>query len=142
MALVVMMTWVTAGILFFLSGLHIYWMLGGKKGTLAVIPSNGLKPLFRPRKTGTGMVAGALAFAGWMVLELGVVDSQRFPDWLLTCVGWILSIVFILRAIGDFTWVGFFKKKKGTLFAKWDNALFSPLCLFLGICMIFITTTK
>ncbi|UHA75125.1 DUF3995 domain-containing protein [Paenibacillus sp. 481] len=138
--MVTFLAWVTGGILFLLSGVHIYWVLGGKKGAVAAIPSNGSKPLFKPSKIGTLIVAGALAIAGWLVLELGVMKGLLFPDWLIGYGGWALSIVFILRAIGEFKWLGFFKKERGTLFAKWDSALYSPLCLVIGICIVFIVS--
>lgn len=116
-----------------LSGIHLYWMAGGEVGAKAVIPSNGSEPLFRPGKAGTGMVAAALALAGWFVLELGgAVERYVFPEWLFSFGGWVLGGIFLLRAIGELKWVGFFKKHKGTLFAAWDTMLFSPLCLFLG----------
>ncbi|WP_028594418.1 DUF3995 domain-containing protein [Paenibacillus assamensis] len=127
-------------ILFLLSGIHLYWVAGGKGGFLAAIPSDGSELKFRPTKMATSVVAGGLALAGLFVLELGeVMEGLIFPDWLFLYGGWILSGVFILRAVGDFRWVGFFKKQKGTLFAKWDTLLYSPLCLFIGICLIIVT---
>ena len=132
-------TWIVGGILLLLSGIHLYWMMGGKRGVLAVIPSEGSEAKFRPTPIATGIVAALLALAGWFVLELGsVIDSLLFPDWLFPYGGWVLGGVFIVRAVGDFRWVGFFKKRKGTLFAKWDTVLYSPLCLFLGIGLIVV----
>jgi hypothetical protein len=136
------LTWLISLMLFLLCGVHLYWMLGGKKGGLAAIPSDGSKPLFRPTKVATGVVAGTLAIMGWFVLELGnVAGSHLFSESLLFGGGWLLSVVFLLRAVGDFKWVGFSKRKKGTLFAKWDILLFSPLCLFIGICLMIITNS-
>ncbi|UJF33021.1 DUF3995 domain-containing protein [Paenibacillus hexagrammi] len=110
-----------------------------RKGALAAIPSTGSEPLFRPGKTATVVVAVALALAGWFVLELGeAVHRFLFPSWLLMCGGWLLAAVFILRTIGDFRWVGLFKKQRGTLFAKWDTRLYSPLCLFIGVCLLVV----
>ncbi len=126
-------------ILFVLSGIHLYWVAGGRRGLLAAIPSDGSKINFRPTKMATAVVAVALAAAGLFVLELGeVMERLIFPDWLFRYGGWILSGVFLLRTVGDFRWIGFFKKQKGTLFAKWDTLLYSPLCLFIGIGLIFV----
>jgi hypothetical protein len=134
------LTWTVSGILFLLSAIHIYWLLGGRVGTAAVIPSRGAEVLFRPRNIATATVAVALALAGGFVLELGeVIQRFVFVDWLYKYGGWFLSAVFILRAIGDFRLMGFFKKEKGTLFSKWDTFLYSPLCLFIGICLIVVT---
>jgi hypothetical protein len=84
-----MLFWIIGAILFLLSGIHLYWMAGGEAGAKAVIPSNGTEPLFRPGKAGTGMVAAALALAGWFVLELGdAVERYLFPEWLFSFGGW------------------------------------------------------
>ncbi|MFC5401314.1 DUF3995 domain-containing protein [Cohnella soli] len=135
-----MITWTEASVLFLLSGIHFYWMAGGKLGVFSAIPSRGSELVFYPSNVGTGIVAGALALAGWFVLELGeAVERTLFPDWLLMYGGWVLAFVFIIRTIGDFRWVGFFKKHKGTLFAQRDTMLYSPLCLLIGGCLIFLT---
>jgi hypothetical protein len=38
-----------------------------------------------------------------------------------------------VRAIGDFNYVGFFKRRRGTRFAHLDTRLYSPLALGLGL---------
>lgn len=128
------MAWMLGTILFLLGGLHIYWIVGGKFGALAAIPSNGSELLFKPKKAGTAFVAGALIFSGYIALALGeVVHTFILAEWMVSTGGWIIALVFFIRTIGDFHWVGFFKKKKGTLFAHWDTRLYSPLCLFIAI---------
>jgi len=52
---------------------------------------------------------------------------------LLSICGWAIPAIFLLRALGDFRYVGFFKKVKTTPFAKADTKFFSPLCLMLGL---------
>lgn len=138
-----MFTWIVGGVLFLLSGIHLYWMAGGRAGALAAIPSTGSESLFQPTAMATGFVAAALAVAGWFVLELGEV-AQRvlFPDWSFIYGGWTLASIFIIRAVGDFRWVGLFKKQRGTLFAKRDTFLYSPLCLFIGSCLIIVITNQ
>jgi len=44
-----------------------------------------------------------------------------------------LFSIFLLRAIGDFNYVGFFKKIKDTNFGKMDSKYYSPLCLVIAI---------
>lgn len=39
----------------------------------------------------------------------------------------------LLRAVGHFRLVGFFKKITGSRFARLDTMLFSPLCMALGL---------
>ncbi|RUT31994.1 DUF3995 domain-containing protein [Paenibacillus zeisoli] len=133
---------VIALILFILSALHIYWIFGGRWGTTAAIPSRGEEPLFRPSAISTGVVALLLALAAWLVLELGAVKPVLFPEVLLRIGGWLIGAVFTLRAIGDFRWVGFFKKTKGTTFARMDSVFFSPLCLFLGLSVLLIAAWR
>ncbi|WP_028547155.1 DUF3995 domain-containing protein [Paenibacillus taiwanensis] len=115
-----------------LSALHVYWMLGGRWGSTAVIPTRGNKPLFKPRKIGTLGVAWLLACAAVIMIGMGGLTQPLLPDWAYQCGGWVIFSVFLLRSIGEFRWVGFFKKEKGTPFAGWDSALFSPLCLLLA----------
>ncbi len=50
----------------------------------------------------------------------------------------VLTQMFGKTKRGDFKWVGFFKRKKGTVFAKWDTVLYSPLCFLLGTAILMI----
>ena len=43
------------------------------------------------------------------------------------------GLVLLLRAIGDFNLVGFFKRIRGSAFARMDTWFYSPLCVLLGI---------
>jgi hypothetical protein len=52
----------------------------------------------------------------------------------------VLGAVFVLRAIGERKLVGFFKRVRGTAFARWDTWLFSPLCLALGVSVLWLAT--
>jgi hypothetical protein len=51
-----------------------------------------------------------------------------------------LALAFFLRALGDLRLVGFTKRVRGTKFAQWDDAVFSPLCLLLGYAFLFVAT--
>ncbi|WP_226000012.1 DUF3995 domain-containing protein [Paenibacillus sp. BJ-4] len=79
-----------------------------------------------------------LALAAWFVFELGGVTQPLFFRSFYSYGAGLLSCLFILRSIGDFKWVGFFKRKKGTVFAKWDSVLYSPLCFLLGSALLII----
>jgi hypothetical protein len=121
---------------------HLYWAAGGRLGADAVIPrkpvEQGGEPLFHPSPIGTLMVAAFLLG----VIGLGIV-VQRGADitvpwrWsrvlLAGCGG-----VFVLRAIGEFRYVGFFKRVTGSRFAYWDTRLFSPFILLIGIACLAI----
>ncbi|KZE71102.1 hypothetical protein AV545_18980 [Paenibacillus jamilae] len=131
-----LLSWAVGGILLVLSGMHLYWVFGGQKGAKAAIPSTGTDLLFKPSKIGTSIVAILLALAAWFVLELGRVVPIQFFHFFYFYGAGLLSCLFILRSIGDFKWVGFFKRKKGTVFAKWDTVLYSPLCFLLGTAIL------
>ena len=46
--------------------------------------------------------------------------------------GAALALGLLVRAIGDFGYVGFFKRKGGNPFARLDTRVYSPLCLLLA----------
>ena len=53
----------------------------------------------------------------------------------------MLALVFALRAIGDFRYVGFFKSLGDDPFRTWDTWLFSPLCLAIGLAALTVART-
>ncbi len=55
---------------------------------------------------------------------------------------WLIASIFIIRAIGEFNYVGFFKKIKYTQFGRNDTKYYSPLCLIIGILTIIIDLNK
>lgn len=118
-----------------LSGLHFYWATGGKRGLAASLPSNPSTQdfLFKPSILATLVVAfGLLLFA---IVTLGnavalpVAIDQRYYRYSEI----LISIIFLLRAVGDFKYVGFFKRIRETYFAKMDSKFYSPLCLTIFI---------
>jgi len=135
------LTWMIGAISLVLSGVHVYWLLGGRRGIQVAVPSWRGEPLFRPSKMATAVVATLLTAMGVFVFQLGGFGRSMFTGWQFWYGGWGIGLLFILRAIGDFKWLGFFKRKKGTLFAHWDSILYAPLCLFMGIGIIVITIT-
>lgn len=119
--------------------MHFYWIFGGKWGLKNVIPTKSQKDDFNPPpKFATLVVAIVLLFFGFTYLiKSGFVDIQ-VPNWIVNYIYWIIPSIFVLRAIGEFKYVGFFKKVNNTAFAKADSKLFSPLCLIIGILGILI----
>lgn len=125
-------------ILFFiflvLGAIHFYWLFGGIWGLKQAIPtkeseSNSLEiPRFA-----TLIVALVLFFFGLIYLLKTEIISFEIPQWVESYSSWGIPLIFFIRAIGDFKYVGFFKKIKNTEFGKADTKLFSPLCLFIGI---------
>jgi hypothetical protein len=128
-----------AVILAILSFLHLYWAVGGRFGIGAAIPTAGAARLFRPSPFATILVATALFAAMFVVLGRLKMWGAFVPGWIFYSGTWVISLLFLLRTIGDFRYVGFFKSVTDTNFAHWDTILFSPLCLFIGIVAFLIS---
>jgi len=116
-----------------ISVLHIYWALGGKWGSAFTVPTVSGRRMFDPTPAATWGVAGLFGIG--MILVLGKAGwiQTRSLNWVSDLGIWALSLVFLLRAIGNLRSFGFFKTIKETPFAHWDTWLYSPLCLLLAI---------
>ena len=121
-----MLASILAAIFALLALLHFYWAARGVGGSSAAIPEIGGKPAFRPSKAATAAVGLAL---------LGTSAIVLMHQTLLIAGA---AAVLILRAIGDFRLVGFFKRVRGTRFARLDTLFYSPLCLALGAAFAFL----
>lgn len=131
---------VALGLMWFISFLHIYWAFGGRWGSAAVLPvkEGEHKPAFTPRIWGTLFVAILILLASVIIVVQGGY-LQGFQANSLSKIGSIVcALVFIIRAIGDFKFVGFFKKIKHSQFARYDTRFYSPLCLFFGFLYIML----
>ena len=125
---------VAAFLLVALSFLHVYWAFGGRWGSAAAIPRKpGGETLLLPRMPETIAVAVLLLIASASLLSqtriVTFVDANSYIR--LICI--VCAVVFFLRAIGEFKYVGFFKRVKHTPFAVNDTKYYSPLCLFLSL---------
>ncbi len=124
--------WITALILVVLGALHFYWALGGKLGFGAALPSDGERPLFQPGPFASATVGVLLLSAAVCVLgAAGHVTLLSKPTAVWSTR--VIAGMFLLRALGDFRYVGFSKRVRDTRFARWDTRLFSPLCVLLGL---------
>jgi hypothetical protein len=112
---------------------HFYWALGGSAGKSAAIPEINGKPTFKPSNTATAAVGLALLLCAALVAITAGLLSFTLPRWLLSWLCYALAFVLLARAIGEFRMVGFFKRVRGTHFARLDTAVYSPLCLALSI---------
>jgi hypothetical protein len=121
-----------ASVLTFLSGLHIYWAIGGRWGWGTAIPQMDGRAAFSPSRFATVLVAIGLAVAALVPLVRTGALPVPAPLWLSQGSAGLLAFVFFIRAVGDFRLIGFFKRVRGTPFAIWDTRLFSPLCLLLA----------
>ncbi|MBM9576250.1 DUF3995 domain-containing protein [Leptospira sp. 201903070] len=131
------LSWIAGLILLFLSGIHFYWLAGGRTGGNQVIPEINGKPAFLPGKFATLIVGILLLGAASLPIGLTFENPIGIPKPLLHYGTLFLSLVFLLRAIGEFRLVGFFKSVRGTTFAKNDTKYYSPLCLLLSALLFF-----
>ncbi len=116
-----------------LSVLHVYWGVRGELGRSAAIPEVDGRPLFLPTRAACFAVAGLLAVAVGLLLIGGRYLPDFGPGWLGTVGPLAVGVVLVARAVGDFKYVGFFKRVHGSRFAVLDSRCFSPLCLVLGL---------
>lgn len=117
-----------------LSLLHISWALGNSRGFKSSIPTNenGV-PVLNPKKIDSLIVGiGLLLFGVFYLIKSGIVEFD-IPTWAYNIFSWMIPILFLLRATGDFKYVGFFKKVKSTDFGKMDSKFYSPLCLAISL---------
>mgnify|MGYP001369383804 CR=1 FL=1 len=123
--------------------IHFNWVIGGEFGFEKSLPTkeNGEKVL-NPKKIESAVVGIGLIVFGVFYLIKSELLEFNIPDWIIKYGGWIIPTIFLLRAIGEFKYLGFFKKIKDTEFGKWDSILYSPLCLFIGICGVLIQIIK
>lgn len=116
-----------------LSGFHFYWLLGGKFGAMQAIPTTekGANPGKIPIVATIVVALGLLAIGVLYILNAHD-QADLFPSARKIAL-WIVPILFFTRAIGEFKYVGFFKRIKDTEFAKADTKLYSPLCLGIAV---------
>jgi hypothetical protein len=121
---------------------HVYWAFGGRFGSDVSVPTVGGARLFNPSVSTTMLVAAALFLA--MLTILGQIGwfGETIPKWIFRFATFGIAALFLVRAIGDFKILGFFKQTSASGFAFWDTFLFSPLCLFIAIAAFLISYRK
>lgn len=113
--------------------LHIYWAWGGRAGVQKVIPTREGEPVIVPGPLASATVAlllGGLAGLS-MVLSMPelLIEAKPFASY----AGFVAGAVLVLRSVGDFRYVGFFKRVRGSTFATYDSRFYSPFCLVAGV---------
>jgi hypothetical protein len=124
---------VVVGTLLVIAGLHLYWVTGGGWGVGVAVPERAGVPVFRPGPVATlAVVAGLVAAALLLGARAGLVSPAILPPPLPAVGSWLVAAALLLRGLGDFRYVGLFRRVRGTRFAEWDARLFTPLALALG----------
>lgn len=112
---------------------HFRMAMLSMEGGSGAVPTVDGKPLFVPsRKSTVAVGAVLLMFAGLVAATAGVV-SVGLPRVVLVWLSYALATGLLARAVGEFKYVGFFKRVRGSRFAKLDSLVYSPLCLLLAI---------
>ncbi len=111
---------------------HMYWALGGSVGIAVSSPRTPKRSLFHVSPVMMLLVALALVLAANLMLTRLGLATARLPAWgtRMACV--VLAVAFLVRAIGDFRYIGFFKRVGGSRFARLDSIVYSPVSLFLA----------
>lgn len=122
--------------LIFLAVLHFYWAIFGIKDPAAVLPTTV--------ESNTVKTPGKLAavFVGIVLLAFAFVFINKVVFYIdkpwLKYISFGIGFVFIVRALGDFKYVGFFKTAKNSKFSALDTHYYSPLCLLMGVLVLIL----
>jgi hypothetical protein len=112
---------------------HFRMALRPAPGASGAVPSVAGKPLFVPSPRATALVGVVLLLFACLVgataglVEIGI--PVRVLSWLCDA----LALGLLARAIGEFKYLGFFKRVRDSKFARLDTLLYSPLCLLLAV---------
>lgn len=127
------LAYMVGAVLFLVGCVHLYWLFGGRGGFAIAVPTRNdtKQPFFRPRRFEIAAVTLIFWAAAVLLLMYAEIIPAIGPSWLPMFTGWSLAVVFLLRAIGEFRALGFFKSIRNTPFARMDTLIYSPLCLIL-----------
>lgn len=123
--------------------LHFYWGLGGRWAIDKAVPTNerGERVLKTSSESCFVVGSGLLLFASYYLMHV-IKMELPLPVIVKNSAGWIIPGIFLLRAIGEFKYVGFTKKIKDTTFGRLDTAYFAPLCLLIAVLGFTIETFR
>lgn len=116
---------------------HLYWAFGGRRAvTVAASAHSGARGV-RPSRAALVGIAGAFGAAAAVVaMRAGWIDLWRDPPSVRIAAG-MVALAFSLRAIGDFRYVGAFKRNgNASVFGFVDTLLCCPLCIALSVAAI------
>lgn len=111
---------------------HFYMALLPGSGTGGAVPSVKGKPLFVPSRTATVAVGAVLLLFSALVAATAGMVSVGLPRIGLSWLSYALAAGLLARAVGEFKYIGLFKRVRDTKFATLDTLVYSPLCLLLA----------
>lgn len=120
-------------VFFVLGILHLSWALGNSWGFASSLPTKETgERVLNPKRIDSAIVGLVLiAFGLFYGIKTNYVHLQ-LPNWIIRFANWFIPALFLLRAIGDFNYIGVFRKVKKTAFEKLDRTFFTPLCILIS----------
>jgi hypothetical protein len=134
---------VALAIIAFAAGFHLHWALGGGLGYSVSLPkgTDG-EPVMNHRLGWWRPAAGAVALGLTLLAALALAAAGKLalplPLGMTRSLLVLVGGAFILRAFVPTPWTGFFKRIRGTRWARYDTWLYSPLFLILGLALLAI----
>jgi hypothetical protein len=89
-------------------------------------------PVLNPGPVAALSVAAQLLASAWLLLERAGFGPRFLPAPLPAIGSTGVAVAFLLRGMGDFRYVGLFKRVRDTPFARMDSRLYTPLVLVLA----------
>ncbi len=96
-----------------IAAVHLYWAAGGTTWKAGAIPSRDGVPVLSPSSAITALVGVALLGTAAVVGSTAGLLPRFLPTGLLRGASAVLALVFAVRAVGEFHYVGFFKRVRG-----------------------------
>jgi len=130
----------------FLSSIHFYWATGGTLGYLSSLPTNENGSILLAPTIFDCIIVATILFVFTLIYTFSIKDRKsKIFNSLIKLGQWVIPILFLIRAVGDFKYVGFFKQVTTTEFSRMDSYFFTPLCLlisFVGIIILYNSLRK
>lgn len=134
------MAWCVSIVFVALALWHFRMALSPSSSAAGAVPSVAGKPLFVPSVRATVAVGiMLLLFAGLVAATGGLLEVGLSPR-ILSWASLMLALGLLARAIGEFNYVGFFKRVRDSRFARLDTLVYSPLCLLLAAGVALVAT--
>lgn len=121
--------------------MHFYWLFGGTNSVEYFISPNHIhgRKKIRLKKPRLLVRSIALAIMTWFCFQQIVNFDGFFTHDHIVWGNRVIAVIFLVRAFGNFTYIGFTKTIRKSTFANIDTYLISPLCLIIAICAFFNT---
>ena len=119
--------------------IHYTWAATGRVPPAVIPTRRDGSPLFEPKRIESAVVATVLLVAALLLLQRGGVGPILVPKLLRVLGSGLVSVVMLMRGLGDFAYVGLFKRERYSLFGRMDTRYYTPLVLVLGVIAGFVS---